>query len=197
MCDLKKSPTSRLKYPTSGTSPTQLKGTHVFQLILAPGLARLEAGHQNSSLQAWGDKQLFHLHGNKEKPPKSIIFQLINNKNPQIPSMGNSNFVWKCHFQMAYEKSHSDPALLTGKYLSPQNFHINPSLLSVALGTGSRAGEGKPGGTGSSSPAQQAGATASPSHIAANASRLLQPHSQARCSVFQRVHSKDLISFQN
>lgn len=72
---------------------------------------------------------------------KSLKFnQLINNKKPQITSMGNSSFVWKCHFQMAHEKSHTDPALLTGKYLSPQNFHINPSLLSVGLDTGSRVG---------------------------------------------------------
>lgn len=54
--------------------------------------------------------------------------------------MGNFHFVWKCHFQVAHEKSHSDPALLTGKYLSPQNFHINPSLVSVGLDTGSRVG---------------------------------------------------------
>lgn len=86
--------------------------------------------------------------------------------------MGNSNFVWKCHFQMSHEKSHSDPALLTGKYLSPQNFHIKPSLLSVGLDSG-KAGRGKPGGTGSTSPSQQVRTTASPSQITASSSSLI------------------------
>lgn len=46
---------------------------------------------------------------------------------------------------MAHEKSHSDPALLTGKYLSSQNFHIKPSILSVGLDTGSRVGRQEEG----------------------------------------------------
>jgi len=116
--------------------------------------------------------------------------------------MGKSNFVWKCHFQTAHEKSCSDLALLTGKYLSPQNFHINPSLLSVGLDTSSRGGGSKRGARRQRDrqPCPVVGATGicePPAPIAANTLGLLETRAEARRSLFQRTHGESLVFFQN